>query len=140
MLTSRSNGGALVTSRPGAGSARGRDLEAGDHPQRRRLARPGRAEHREELAVADLEVDAVDRDDSPYRLTTVLSRTAGRVSKADALSVVVVGIAKWDLDGGLGGRSWVTAGRLRLTVLRRTVPRPGGACQGCPDVVAVGAS
>ena len=39
----------------------GRQLEAGDHPQHRRLARPGRPEHREELPVADLQVDAVDR-------------------------------------------------------------------------------
>jgi hypothetical protein len=35
-------------------------LEAGDHPKRRRLARPGRPEHREELAACDLEVDRVD--------------------------------------------------------------------------------
>ena len=38
-------------------------LEARDHPQGRRLAGAGRAEHREELAVADLEVDAGHRDD-----------------------------------------------------------------------------
>ena len=36
-------------------------LEAGDHAQRRGLARAGRAEHREELAVRDVEVDAGDR-------------------------------------------------------------------------------
>ena len=39
-------------------SAGTRQLEAGDHPQGRRLAGPGRPEHREELAVADLEVDS----------------------------------------------------------------------------------
>ena len=44
-------------------AARGRQLEAGDHPERRGLARPRRTEHREELAVADVEVDAVDGDD-----------------------------------------------------------------------------
>jgi hypothetical protein len=38
-------------------------LEAGDDPQRRRLPEPGRAEHREELAARDLEVDRVDGDD-----------------------------------------------------------------------------
>ena len=41
----------------------GRQLEARDHAQGRRLAGARRAEHREELAVADLEVDAVDRRD-----------------------------------------------------------------------------
>ena len=38
-------------------------LEAGYHPQRGRLAGARRAEHREELTAANLEVDAVDRDD-----------------------------------------------------------------------------
>ncbi|MCY1239821.1 hypothetical protein D9M72_526360 [compost metagenome] len=35
-------------------------LEAGDHAQRRRLATAGRADKRDELAVLDLEVDAVN--------------------------------------------------------------------------------
>ena len=43
-------------------------LEAGDHPQRRRLARAGRAEHREELAARDVEVDPVDGRDVPVPL------------------------------------------------------------------------
>jgi hypothetical protein len=39
----------------------GRDvLEAGDHPQRRRLAAPGRADEDDELPVRDLEVERVD--------------------------------------------------------------------------------
>ena len=38
-------------------------LEAGDHAQQGRLARAGRAEHREELAVGDLEIDAVGGHD-----------------------------------------------------------------------------
>ncbi len=38
-------------------------LEAADHPQRRRLAAARGPEQREELAVLDLEVDVVDRDD-----------------------------------------------------------------------------
>ena len=38
----------------------GRLLEAGDHPQHGRLARAGGSEHREELAVLDGQVDAVD--------------------------------------------------------------------------------
>src|SRR6478609_7296492 len=41
--------------------ARGRVLEAADHPQRRRLAAARRAEHREEAAPLDLEAEIVDR-------------------------------------------------------------------------------
>ena len=41
--------------------ALGRLDEPGDHPQRRRLAAAARADDREELAVGDLDVDAVDR-------------------------------------------------------------------------------
>jgi len=43
-------------------------LEAGDHPQRRRLARARRPEQGEELALLDLQVDARNR---PY-LTVLL--------------------------------------------------------------------
>jgi hypothetical protein len=39
----------------------GRLLEAGDHPQRRRLAAAARAEQREELAAGDVEVERADR-------------------------------------------------------------------------------
>ena len=45
-----------------------RALEARDQPQRRRLARAGRPEHREELTGTDLELDAVDGDDVAVRL------------------------------------------------------------------------
>jgi hypothetical protein len=38
-------------------------IEAGDEPEGRRLAAAGRAEEREELAVAHGQVDRVDRDD-----------------------------------------------------------------------------
>jgi hypothetical protein len=41
--------------------AGGRRLEAGDHAQHRGLARAGRPQHGEELAVRDRQVDAVDR-------------------------------------------------------------------------------
>ena len=47
-------------------------FEAGDEPQQRRLARPRRAEQREELAFAHLEVDAVSRDDVPVALADAL--------------------------------------------------------------------
>ena len=52
--------------------AGGRLLEAGDHPQHRGLAGAGRAEHREELAVADLQVETGDRGDRPERLRDAL--------------------------------------------------------------------
>ena len=54
-------------------------LEAGDQPQRRRLARPGRAEQREELAVPDLERDAVDRLDLAVALDQVGQAHVGGV-------------------------------------------------------------
>ena len=45
-----------------------RSLEAGDQPQRRRLAGARRAEEGEELSRLDLEIDAVDGDDVPVGL------------------------------------------------------------------------
>ena len=102
MLTSRSNGGMLgdvpaVEQDP----ARRRQLEAGDHPQGRRLARSRRAEHREELAVADLEVDAVDRHDLAVALLDLRDgRRQGRTARSRAAPVVSKGIAK------RGPRSW----------------------------------
>ena len=70
MLTLRWYGGSRVTSTPPQldGALVG-SLEAGDHPQQRRLAGTRRAEHREELALGDLEVDAVDGDDVAVRLS-----------------------------------------------------------------------
>ena len=46
----------------------GRALEARDHPEHGRLAGAGRAQHREELAVEDLEIDAGHGGDRPERL------------------------------------------------------------------------
>ena len=40
----------------------GRLLEAGDHPERRRLAAAGRAEERHELALLGREVEVLDGD------------------------------------------------------------------------------
>src|SRR5207244_12550159 len=42
-----------------------RFLEARDHHERRRLARPARAQQRQELALRDVEADAVDGVDAP---------------------------------------------------------------------------
>ena len=47
----------------------GGHLEAGDHPQHRGLAAAARPEQREELALLDVEVDAVDGDDLAGRPT-----------------------------------------------------------------------
>ena len=61
MAMSRSRGGDVVDD-PVVDDdlAAGDRLEAGDHPQDRALAAAGRADQHNELAVADLEVDAVD--------------------------------------------------------------------------------
>ena len=45
----------------------GRAREAGDHPQRRRLARARGPEQRHELAAPDVEVDTLDRHDGRRR-------------------------------------------------------------------------
>jgi hypothetical protein len=50
-------------------------LEAGDEAQRRRLARAGRAEQREELPARDVERDRIHRDD--------VAEAAGQVDEAD---------------------------------------------------------
>ena len=62
--------------------ALGRDLEAGDHAQRRRLPRPRRPQHAEELAVADLEVDAVHRDDVAEALDDAFQAEGGHLAVA----------------------------------------------------------
>ena len=59
---SRLNGGQRGDGRAGHQDlARRRRLEAGDHPERRRLARARRAEQREELARGDVQRQAVHR-------------------------------------------------------------------------------
>ena len=60
MAMSRSRGGVVVDDAAVDGDlAAGHRLEPGDHPQDRALAAAGRADEHDELAVADLEVDAV---------------------------------------------------------------------------------
>ena len=58
-------------------AAGGRVLEAADHAQRRGLAAPGRAEHREERAALDREREAVDRRHLPEALGDVLEMDVG---------------------------------------------------------------
>ena len=55
----------------------GRLLEAADHPQRRRLAAPGGAKHREERASRDLDRDPVDGDRVVEPLDDVLEADVG---------------------------------------------------------------
>ena len=50
----------LAEDRDGAG---GRWRKAGDYAQQRRFTAPRRANHRDEFARLDVEVDAVERDD-----------------------------------------------------------------------------
>ena len=56
----------------------GRCLESGDHPQARRLPRPGWSEHREELSFDDIQIDPVDRDHVAESLANPVRRTAIR--------------------------------------------------------------
>src|SRR5207247_7312567 len=51
--------------------ARGGEFEAGDHPKAGRFATARWAEHREELAVADLHAHVVDRSDFAEALDDV---------------------------------------------------------------------
>ena len=53
--------------------AAGRLFEPGDHPQQRRLAAAGRADEDDELAVGDLQIDAVEDVDRAERLCTLVS-------------------------------------------------------------------
>ena len=59
-------------------AARGRLLEAADHPQRRRLAAAGGPEKREERAALDVEAEVVDRDDVVEALRDALQADVGR--------------------------------------------------------------
>ena len=54
-------------------------FEPADHPERRGLAAARRAEEREELALFDLEVDVIDRDDVFERLGDPFEADGGHV-------------------------------------------------------------
>jgi hypothetical protein len=60
-------------------AACGRHLETRDQPEARGLARTGRPEQREELAVADVEVDAVDRGDAAEPLSDAFETDRDRL-------------------------------------------------------------
>ena len=57
--------------------ALGRVLEAADHPQRRRLATPGRAEHGEEAPARDRHREVVDRRHLPEALADAIQMDIG---------------------------------------------------------------
>ncbi len=59
---------------------RGRQLEPGDHAQRRRLAAAGRAEQAEELAIVDREGRVTHRDEVAESLVQVLDADLGHRS------------------------------------------------------------
>jgi hypothetical protein len=67
--------------------ARARQLEAGDHPQHSGLARPGGPEHREELALGDVEGDAVDSAHLVERLVHVAQRYRGCLTGMQFISL-----------------------------------------------------
>src|SRR5262249_47477666 len=86
-------------------------LEAGDHPQRGRLARPRRAQQREELAALHLQIELLDGDDVAVELADT--------DEADV-----------DVRGGLGAGGslapvWGGRGYGRLLWV---ASRPGSGC------------
>ena len=58
--------------------ARRRRLEAGDHPQQRRLAAPGRADDADERPLGDLEIDVGDGFEGSERLAQPPQRDGTR--------------------------------------------------------------
>ena len=85
MLTLRRYGGTPAIGCAGEEDlALGRLLEAGDHPQGRRLAAARRPEERVERAAGDREVHVVDRDDVPKRFVTPMISTSGASAAACA--------------------------------------------------------
>jgi hypothetical protein len=60
---------------------RGRQLEPGDHPERRRLAAAGRPEHDEELAVLHGEIRLADGDEVAEGLVQLLDFDLGHLTR-----------------------------------------------------------
>ena len=92
-----------------------RQLEAGDHPQRRGLARARRPEHREELAVVHVEIDARDGDDRVH--------PAGIDELGHAPAGIVVAEALDDAfepDRDLGDVAGSIAPGLKVGIAKRT--------------------
>ena len=86
-------GGMLLIGRPAeADLAVGRGLEAGEHHQAGGLARAGRPEHGEELALADVEVEVFDHQGlAVVALLHVLESHEGRVAAFDRHACFPVG-------------------------------------------------
>ena len=85
-----------MTSRPRSSiAAARRELEAADHPQRRRLAAAGRPEEREELPGGDVDGHAVDRPDLAEALLQVDEADLGDIGGRHFVSRRVVRPAEW---------------------------------------------
>ena len=88
------------------------ELEARDHPQRRRLARSGRAEHREELPARDVEIDRVDRRHVAEALDETPEPDVGRLAHAAAAASDSSSSAS---PSPSSSSAIVSAGRSRIT-------------------------
>ena len=130
MFTSRSNGGTPVTSRPCSSMRPSGLLEAGDHAQGRGLARAGRSEHREELAVRDVEVDARDRLHLAIALDEAFEPNGDRPGRYDQapLEAATAGMGVIDSMATCSSRLLGTAPRRWARLLGRH-PRIGALCR-----------
>ena len=131
MLSGRSYGGRPARSWPSSTMrAGGRRLEAGQHPQQRRLAAARRAEQREDLALGDVEADVVDGPVAVEVLDDVLDlekrRGLHRVEEG-AKPAIVHGLAqpttRWTRSPGRARRQPPTPGRLGGRVKRSGRPQ-----------------
>ena len=96
----------------------GRPIQAADHVEDRRLARAARSDDREELALADVEVDAAERDDAgvgyPIDLEDVPEPDERLSERADRLSASAhLGL---DSSGGRASRGRHSASPRRTDV------------------------
>ena len=112
-------------------AAGGRHLETGDHPQRRRLAGARWAEHREELAVADVEVDAGDGDDVAISLHDRLEPDGDGRLRCDVRRAGGLGR---DRQSGTSEASATRPSGVAVTRVRRTVQRPSERVKPQPTV------
>ncbi len=102
--------------------ALGRLLEAGDHAQGRGLSRSRWAEHAEELAVGDLEVDPVHRGDLAEALDDALEAYGGQWGGPLADVLVPEArldrhtVSRWERGLPTAGRCLRRAARVRCTI------------------------
>ena len=98
MAMSRSFGATLFTTRPPiAISPRADVLQPGDHPQQRRFAAAGRADQDDELAIVDLDADAVQHLGRAERLRTSRMETVATVAPSATSAPVIASDRHCDL-------------------------------------------